>query len=93
VSKLIQNNDDLPTNKYNYSMPRSLDFVAPVSGKTGFWKNTIRTVTGETDESLIARRTSDLFIQRRFLWDKFRGDVFYQTVDSGPMLPPVQLPG
>jgi hypothetical protein len=46
--------DELPTNNLTVSMLRSLDFVAPGQWQNlvGF-ENTIRTVTGETDESLI----------------------------------------
>lgn len=75
--------DDLPTNNLTISMLRSLDFVAP-----GQWQNvvgfdnTIRTVTGETDESLIQQigeRAVYLYNDRsqgyqRALW-------LYQTVD------------
>jgi len=37
------------TNNITISMLRSLDFVAPVSGKMVGFENTIRTVNGETD--------------------------------------------
>jgi hypothetical protein len=85
VSKPIQDLvDDLPTNNLTVSMLRSLDFVAP-----GEWQNTvgfvntIRTVTGETDESLIQQigeRAIYLYNDRsqgyqRAMW-------LYQTVDS-----------
>ena len=48
--------DELPTNNLTVSMLRSLDFVAPGEWQNlvGF-ENTIRTVTGETDESLIGQ--------------------------------------
>lgn len=85
MSKPIQDLvDDLPTNNLTVSMLRSLDFVAP-----GEWQNTvgfvntIRTVTGETDESLIQQigeRAIYLYNDRsqgyqRAMW-------LYQTVDS-----------
>ncbi|HCF30023.1 MAG TPA: hypothetical protein DEV81_23115 [Cyanobacteria bacterium UBA11049] len=85
MSKPIQNLvDNLPTNNLTVSMLRSLDFVAP-----GEWQNTvgfvntIRTVTGETDESLIQQigeRAIYLYNDRsqgyqRAMW-------LYQTVDS-----------
>ena len=46
--------NELPTSNLTVSMLRSLDFVAPGqwNNLVGF-ENTIRTVTGETDESLI----------------------------------------
>lgn len=76
--------DNLPTNNLTVSMLRSLDFVAP-----GEWQNmvgfvnTIRAVTGETDESLIQQigeRAIYLYNDRsqgyqRAMW-------LYQTVDS-----------
>jgi hypothetical protein len=85
VSKPIQDLvDDLPTNNLTVSMLRSLDFVAPGEWQntTGF-VNTIRTVTGETDESLIQQigeRAIYLYNDRsqgyqRAMW-------LYQTVDS-----------
>ena len=76
--------DDLPTNNLTVSMLRSLDFVAPGEWQntTGF-VNTIRAVTGETDESLIQQigeRAIYLYNDRsqgyqRAMW-------LYQTVDS-----------
>lgn len=76
--------NDLPTNNITVSMLRSLDFVAPGQWQNlvGF-ENTIRAVTGETDESLIQQigdRAVYLFNDRsqgyqRALW-------LYQTVDS-----------
>ena len=76
--------NDLPTNNLTVSMLRALDFVAP-----GEWQNvvgfdnTIRTVTGETDEDLIQQigeRAIYLYNDRsqgyqRAMW-------LYQTVDS-----------
>lgn len=76
--------NDLPTKNITVSMLRSLDFVAPGQWQNlvGF-ENTIRAVTGETDESLIQQigdRAVYLFNDRsqgyqRALW-------LYQTVDS-----------
>ena len=85
MSKPIQDLvDDLPTNNLTVSMLRSLDFVAPGEWQntTGF-VNTIRAVTGETDESLIQQigeRAIYLYNDRsqgyqRAMW-------LYQTVDS-----------
>jgi len=85
VSKPIQKLvDDLPTNNLTVSMLRSLDFVIPGQWQnvTGF-ENTIRVVTGETDESLIQQigeRAIYLYNDRsqgyqRAMW-------LYQTVDS-----------
>jgi hypothetical protein len=85
VSKPIQKLvDDLPTNNVTISMLRALDFVAPGEWQNvvGF-ENTIRTVTGETDESLIQQigeRAIYLYNDRsqgyqRAMW-------LYQTVDS-----------
>lgn len=81
IHKLV---DDLPTNNITISMLRSLDFVAPGQWQNvvGF-ENTIRTVTGETDESLIQQigeRAIYLYNDRsqgyqRAMW-------LYQTVDS-----------
>ncbi|MBW4684942.1 MAG: hypothetical protein KME40_07535 [Komarekiella atlantica HA4396-MV6] len=76
--------DELPTNNLTISMLKSLDFVAP-----GEWQNTvgfvntIKTVTGETDEDLIQQigeRAIYLYNDRSqgyqtALW-------LYQTVDS-----------
>ncbi|MCP6758207.1 MAG: hypothetical protein NHB32_05385 [Fischerella sp. CENA71] len=76
--------DELPTSNLTVSMLNSLDFVAP-----GEWQNvvgfvnTIKTVTGETDESLIqaiGERAIYLYNDRsqgyqRAMW-------LYQTVDS-----------
>lgn len=75
--------DELPTNNLTVSMLNSLDFVAP-----GEWQNvvgfvnTIKTVTGETDEGLIqaiGERAIYLYNDRsqgyqRAMW-------LYQTVD------------
>lgn len=76
--------NELPTNNLTVSMLRSLDFVAPGewNNLVGF-ENTIRTVTGETDESLIQQigeRAIYLYNDRsqgyqRAMW-------LYQTVDS-----------
>lgn len=76
--------NELPTNNLTVSMLRSLDFVAPGewNNLVGF-ENTIRTVTGETDESLIQQigeRAVFLYNDRsqgyqRAMW-------LYQTVDS-----------
>lgn len=81
IQKLV---DDLPTNNVTISMLRALDFVAPGEWQNvvGF-ENTIRTVTGETDESLIQQigeRAIYLYNDRsqgyqRAMW-------LYQTVDS-----------
>ncbi|MBF2009020.1 MAG: hypothetical protein IGS49_27120 [Chlorogloeopsis fritschii C42_A2020_084] len=76
--------DELPTSGLTVSMLNSLDFVAP-----GEWQNvvgfvnTIKTVTGETDDSLIqaiGERAIYLYNDRsqgyqRAMW-------LYQTVDS-----------
>lgn len=85
MSKPIQDLvDELPTNNLTVSMLRSLDFVAPGEwqNQVGF-VNTIRAVTGETDESLIQQigeRAIYLYNDRsqgyqRAMW-------LYQTVDS-----------
>ena len=81
IFKLV---DDLPTNNLTVSMLRSLDFVVPGEWQNlvGF-ENTIRTVTGETDDSLIQQigdRAVYLYNDRsqgyqRAMW-------LYQTVDS-----------
>lgn len=81
IHKLV---DDLPTNNVTISMLRALDFVAPGEWQNvvGF-ENTIRTVTGETDESIIQQigeRAIYLYNDRsqgyqRAMW-------LYQTVDS-----------
>jgi hypothetical protein len=84
VSKsIIQLVDELPTNNLTVSMLRSLDFVIPGqwNNLVGF-ENTIRTVTGETDESIIQQvgeRAIYLYNDRsqgyqRAMW-------LYQTVD------------
>ena len=74
----------LPTNNITIMMLRSLDFVVPGEWKNivGF-ENTIREVTGETDEELIQQ------IGDRAVWlynDKSQGYQramwLYQTVDS-----------
>jgi len=76
--------DELPTNNLTVSMLRSLDFVAP-----GEWQNvvgfanTIRTVTGETDEELIQQigdRAIYLYNDRSQGYQ--RGMWLYQSVDS-----------
>jgi hypothetical protein len=85
VSKsIIQLVDELPTNNLTVSMLRSLDFVIPGqwNNLVGF-DNTLRTVTGETDESIIQQvgeRAIYLYNDRsqgyqRAMW-------LYQTVDS-----------
>lgn len=76
--------DELPTNNLTVQMLRSLDFVAPGQWQNliGF-ENTIRVVTGETDESLIQQigeRAIYLYNDRsqgyqRAMW-------LYQTVDN-----------
>ncbi|MBA2748512.1 MAG: hypothetical protein H0U45_07170 [Tatlockia sp.] len=76
--------NELPTSNLTVSMLRGLDFVAPGqwNNLVGF-ENTIRTVTGETDESLIQQigeRAIFLYNDRsqgyqRAMW-------LYQTVDS-----------
>lgn len=76
--------DELPTSNLTVSMLRSLDFVVPGewNNLVGF-ENTIRNVTGETDESLIQQigeRAIFLYNDRsqgyqRAMW-------LYQTVDS-----------
>lgn len=81
IEKLV---DDLPINNITISMLRSLDFVAPGEWQNvvGF-ENTIRAVTGETDEDLIQQigeRAIYLYNDRsqgyqRAMW-------LYQTVDS-----------
>ena len=81
IQKLV---DDLPTSGITISMLRSLDFVIPGEWENvvGF-ENTIRRVTGETDESLIQQigeRAIYLYNDRsqgyqRAMW-------LYQTVDS-----------
>ncbi|MDZ4876241.1 MAG: hypothetical protein CLLPBCKN_005661 [Chroococcidiopsis cubana SAG 39.79] len=80
---IIQLVDELPTNNLTVSMLRSLDFVIPGqwNNLVGF-ENTIRTVTGETDESIIQQvgeRAIYLYNDRsqgyqRAMW-------LYQTVD------------
>lgn len=75
--------DELPTNNLTVQMLRALDFVAPGQWQNliGF-ENTIRVVTGETDESLIQQigeRAIYLYNDRsqgyqRAMW-------LYQTVD------------
>ena len=76
--------DELPTNNLTVSMLRSLDFVAP-----GEWQNvvgfanTIRSVTGETDEELIQQigeRALYLYNDRSEGYQ--RGMWLYQSVDS-----------
>jgi hypothetical protein len=85
VSKSIfQLVDELPTNNITTMALRSLDFVVPGewNNLVGF-ENTIRTVTGETDESIIQQigdRAVYLFNDRsqgyqRAMW-------LYQTVDK-----------
>ncbi len=85
MSKPIQTLvNELPTNNLTISMLRSLDFVVP-----GEWQNvvgfdnTIRTVTGETDEDLIQQigeRAIYLYNDRSQGYQ--RGMWLYQTVDS-----------
>ncbi len=75
--------DELPTNNLTVSMLRSLDFVAPGQWQNlvGF-ENTIRTVTGETDESLIQQigeRAIYLYNDRSQGYQTARW--LYQTVD------------
>lgn len=75
--------NELPTNNLTVSMLRSLDFVAPGEWQNlvGF-ENTIRTVTGETDESLIQQigdRAIYLYNDRSQAYQ--RAMWLYQTVD------------
>ena len=81
IQKLV---DDLPTKNMTTLMLRSLDFVVPGQWENlvGF-ENTIRTVTGESDEDMIQA------IGERAIWlynDKSQGYQnamwLYQTVDS-----------
>ena len=81
IQKLV---DDLPTNNMTTLMLRSLDFVVPGQWENlvGF-ENTIRTVTGESDEEMIQA------IGERAIWlynDKSQGYQnamwLYQTVDN-----------
>ena len=76
--------DNLPTNNLTVMMLKSLDFVVPGqwNNLVGF-ENTIREVTGETDEEMIQQ------IGDRAIWlynDKSQGYQkamwLYQTVDS-----------
>ena len=76
--------DNLPTNNITVMMLKSLDFVVPGEWQNlvGF-ENTIREVTGETDEEMIQQ------IGDRAIWlynDKSQGYQkamwLYQTVDS-----------
>ena len=76
--------DDLPTSNMTTFMLRSLDFVVPGQWENlvGF-ENTIRTVTGESDEDMIQ------VIGERVIWlynDKSEGYQkamwLYQTVDN-----------
>ena len=76
--------DNLPTNNITVMMLKSLDFVVPGQWQNlvGF-ENTIREVTGETDEEMIQQ------IGDRAIWlynDKSQGYQkamwLYQTVDS-----------
>ncbi len=76
--------DNLPTNNITVMMLKSLDFVVPGqwNNLVGF-ENTIREVTGETDEEMIQQ------IGDRAIWlynDKSQGYQkamwLYQTVDS-----------
>jgi len=85
VSKPIQKLvDELQTNDLTISMLRSLDFVIPGEWQnTVGFENTIRTVTGETDESLIQQigdRAIRLYNDRSEGYQ--RGMWLYQTVDS-----------
>ncbi|MDJ0901062.1 MAG: hypothetical protein QNJ55_19855 [Xenococcus sp. MO_188.B8] len=81
IQKLV---DELPTSNMTTLMLRSLDFVVPGEWENlvGF-ENTIRTVTGESDEDLIQQ------IGERAIWlynDKSQGYQtamwLYQTVDN-----------
>ena len=86
MSKSIQQLvDELPTNNLTISALRSLDFIAP-----GEWQNvvgfanTIKTVTGETDEDtiqLIGERAIYLYNNDRSQGYQ-RAMWLYQTVDS-----------
>jgi hypothetical protein len=83
VKPIFELVDDLPTNNVTVSVLRALDFVAPGEWQNivGF-ENTIRAVTGETDEDLIQQigdRAIYLFNDKsqgyqRAMW-------LYQTVD------------
>lgn len=81
IQKLV---DELQTNDLTISMLRSLDFVIPGEWQnTVGFENTIRTVTGETDESLIQQigdRAIRLYNDRSEGYQ--RGMWLYQTVDS-----------
>lgn len=75
--------DDLPTNNVTVSVLRALDFVAPGEWQNivGF-ENTIRAVTGETDEELIQQigdRAIYLFNDKSQAYQ--RAMWLYQTVD------------
>lgn len=81
IQKLV---DELPTSNMTTLMLRSLDFVVPGQWENlvGF-ENTIRTITGESDEDMIQE------IGERAIWlynDKSQGYQtamwLYQTVDS-----------
>ena len=85
MSKPIQTLvNELPTNNLTISMLRSLDFVVP-----GEWQNvvgfdnTIRTVTGETDEDLIQQiGERAIYLYNDCSQGYQRGMWLYQTVDS-----------
>lgn len=81
IQKLV---DDLPTNNITISMLRSLDFVAPGQWQNlvGF-ENTIRTVTGETDEDLIQQiGERAIYLYNDSSQGYQRAMWLYQTVDS-----------
>lgn len=76
--------DELPTSSLTVSMLNSLDFVAP-----GEWQNvvgfvnTIKTVTGETDDSLIqAIGERAIYLYNDHSQGYQRAMWLYQTVDS-----------
>lgn len=85
MSKPIQTLvDDLPTNSITVSMLRSLDFVVPGEWQNvvGF-ENTIRTVTGETDESLIQQiGERAIYLYNDSSQGYQRAMWLYQTVDN-----------
>lgn len=81
IQKLV---DDLPTNNITVSMLRSLDFVVPGQWQNlvGF-ENTIRTVTGETDEDLIQQiGERAIYLYNDSSQGYQRAMWLYQTVDS-----------
>lgn len=81
---IFQRVDELPTNNMTTLVLKSLDFVVPGQWQNlvGF-ENTIRTVTGETDDALIQQigdRAVHLYNDRSQGYQ--RAMALYQTVDS-----------